>query len=119
MARKFGMTLAGLLMGIGATGVAVLLAKVGLDRAEKWVSIAGAFGSTLIGAAGLAMGWLTLRRPRQLQVGQNPERLSPSSTDCDSQAAAAPPLRNAANVEVHGSKGVQIGDTNIQWNKFD
>jgi uncharacterized membrane protein len=59
MSRSLKVILAGLLVGLALWGF--FLAKQGLDRADKWSSVVGMFASTLLGVAGLVMGWLGLR----------------------------------------------------------
>ncbi|GIE77339.1 hypothetical protein Aph02nite_32890 [Actinoplanes philippinensis] len=52
----------GFLVVAGLTGLVVLLAGQGLDRAEKWTSLVGAFVSAGLGLAGLTLGRLTHRQ---------------------------------------------------------
>ncbi|WIN00227.1 hypothetical protein ACTOB_003921 [Actinoplanes oblitus] len=46
----------------GLAGAGWILAGQGLDRAEKWISIGGVCVSTLLGVAGLVLGWMTWRQ---------------------------------------------------------
>jgi hypothetical protein len=76
---------------VGAFLCGVVLARQGLDRAEKIVSIGGVIASVLIAAAGLWLGWLTWRNT--------------------ASTTAAPPSANAAGVgavAVGGSSGGPI-----------
>jgi hypothetical protein len=50
------------LIVVGVAGWVVVLTGQGLDRGEKWVSIAGAVVSAILSAAGLWLGWLTWRQ---------------------------------------------------------
>ena len=53
----------------GGAGAVLFLTGQGLDRAEKWVSIAGAVASVAFGLTGLVVGWLTWRQAqRQAQA---------------------------------------------------
>jgi hypothetical protein len=60
MSRLMKVILGLLLAGAGAWGV--FLASQGLDKADKWSSVVGLFVATLLGVAGLVLGWLGLRQ---------------------------------------------------------
>jgi hypothetical protein len=51
-----------IIIGVGGAVKAIdFLGTEGLDRAEKWISIAGMVVSTGIGIGGLLLGWASLR----------------------------------------------------------
>lgn len=64
MLRTVKVTSAATLTVAGIAGCIVFLTGEGLDRAEKWVSIAGVIFSILIGLAGLWLSWSLTRSSR-------------------------------------------------------
>lgn len=69
----------------------VFLVGEGLDRAEKWVSIAGVISSLPLGAAGLMLAWLAWRRPRRVAAAAS----ASESSNLASFAPAEPAGANA------------------------
>ncbi|MFI6822522.1 hypothetical protein ACIBJE_16440 [Micromonospora sp. NPDC050187] len=61
---RLRVVMAAVLFGVGATGIVVVLAGQGVDRAEKWVSLVVGPMSVALTAAGLGVGWLTWRQSR-------------------------------------------------------
>ena len=60
--RKVAAAVGLLVIGAAIAVAAVLLRGQGLDRAGQWVAIMGFFVSTVLGVAGLVLGWLTWRQ---------------------------------------------------------
>ncbi|MEU1746635.1 hypothetical protein ACWD8I_21900 [Micromonospora arida] len=80
MMRAVRMLAGGLLVALGAGGIAVaaaLLSRESLDRAEKWVSLIGMPLSLLIGVAGLVLA-LRSSGPRASRTG-DAEAMGPGS----------------------------------------
>jgi hypothetical protein len=50
----------------------VLVVHQGLDRAGQWVTVVGFFVSTVLGVAGLVLGWLTWRQNNRPVAGSSP-----------------------------------------------
>jgi hypothetical protein len=80
-------------LAAGVGGCVVVLTGQGLDRAEKWVSIFGVVVSVVVGSAGLALGWLTLKQGR-----------SPSTP----QAARSATASGAGAVAVGGHSNAEV-----------
>jgi hypothetical protein len=64
MSRRRKATTAAVLVisGGGIALGALILSGQGLDRASQWVIVVGFFVSTVLGAGGLALGWLSFRQ---------------------------------------------------------
>ncbi|XVU28487.1 hypothetical protein ACQPZJ_15990 [Actinoplanes sp. CA-054009] len=70
MGRAAKVIVAVLLVLAGLTGVIVVLAGEGLDRAEKWTSLVGMFVSVAIGIAGLLLAWRQAGGARVSRTGK-------------------------------------------------
>ncbi|WP_405090179.1 hypothetical protein OG767_21250 [Micromonospora sp. NBC_01392] len=96
---------------VAVSGVTVVLLGEGLDRAEKWVSIAGVVLSVIFGAAGAVLGFLhwrhseATRRPPATGAGAGS-----SAATSTAEPVPGPDLRHA--------RGVQVGNGNTQENTF-
>lgn len=72
-----------LVLGAAIMIAVVLLRAQGLDRAGQWVTVVGFFVSTVLGVAGLVLGWLTWRQSKK-PVSASP----PSGQAVDNVTAA-------------------------------
>ncbi len=81
------------LAGVSA-GLVVVLAGQGLDRAEKWVSLAGVVVSVMLSGGGLALGWLTWRQGRP-EPGAGPQGINAHRSDETGHRRAATAERSA------------------------
>jgi hypothetical protein len=117
------------LVALGLAGSVYFLAGQGLDKAEKWVTIVGAFVSVGIGLAGLAIGWATWRQSQfasePSQVGVTAEPVSADGlgsvavggdigaeveTDVSlADSAVTPPPSARTGVTASGAGAVAVG----------
>jgi hypothetical protein len=62
MSRRLKVIIATVLAVVGLAGCVVFLTGQGLERAEKWVSLVGAFASAAMGVGGLVRSYVRLDR---------------------------------------------------------
>lgn len=74
-----GLIVSGAILAAGA----VWLRHQGLDRAGQWATVAGFFVSTVLGIAGLALGWLTFFSHSSKPEHQAPDRSRPGDGALD------------------------------------
>ncbi|MFI6272498.1 hypothetical protein [Micromonospora zamorensis] len=108
MSQTLKVTSAAALVAAGVGGAMVLLSGEGLDRAEKWVSIAGVVASVMLGGLGLVVAWFSWRRPA----------LTVSASGSSSGNTTAGTAGRAPGVDAREAKGSQFGDHNTQHNTF-
>lgn len=109
---------------VGAIGCGMLLARQGLDRAEKLVSIGVGLASLLIAAGGLWLAWLTWRQaalppaapaPPVTAGGVGAAAVGGSSSErittevSGIAPAAAPPTVGGSGVHATGTGSVAVG----------
>ena len=70
MGRLLRVIIAVGVLAAGVGGCVVFLTGQGLDRAEKWMSISGVVVSVVVGAAGLVLGWLTVKQSRSSSTAE-------------------------------------------------
>ncbi|MBO3744277.1 hypothetical protein [Actinoplanes flavus] len=112
------------LVVLGLGGVGWVLSGLGLDRAEKWVSLVGVFLSVSLGAAGVILGWATWRhsrgpeRPATTAAGPSSVAVADANSGkIDAQATGASGENRAGSappggVTALGPASVAIGGTN-------
>jgi hypothetical protein len=125
MSQSLRTTLSAIVCTAGVLGTAVctvVLARQGLDRAEKWVSIVGVVASMLIAAAGLWLAWrshaasaprapVTAGGDGAVAVGNdNNGRISTEVSGSVPSSAAEP--RAPGGVSASGAGSVTIGRDN-------
>ncbi|MFF5076147.1 hypothetical protein ACFY36_03790 [Actinoplanes sp. NPDC000266] len=89
MGRAAKVIVAVVLVVGGLTGIVVVLAGEGLDRAEKWTSLIGMFVSVAIGLAGLLVAWRQTGGARVSRTG-NATATGPGSVAVSGSAGAGP-----------------------------
>jgi len=77
------------LVGSSVVACVVVLAGQGLDRAEKWVSIAGVVVSVVVGVAGVVVGWQAWQHP-VTQPGGPSDKATPLQVVEQNITATAP-----------------------------
>lgn len=100
-------------MIVAMSGMAFVLLGQGLDRAEKWVSIAGVCLSVIFGGAGAVLGFLQWRSSEVTEKAPT----SAAGTGTDTSAAASP-ADPVPSLDLRHAQGIQVGDGNTQENRF-
>ena len=117
MSRRLRVIFASVLVLAGAVGTVMFLGDEGLDRAEKWVAIAGVVVSAALSSAGLVIARTARQRPvRAVSVDAAPAVPVPFAPEHDPRAAW--PAVARPDVDARESKGLQVGDHNTQHNTF-